>query len=147
MVCGWGGRRQEWLWVGWGAWGWWARVWRSVSITLGDGCCVARNDKDTTGYAKGWAGRQHTPPSLQLFLRLVSLALGRKLYSMRASLTQLLISCWKELGINMASELWLKFWLRFWKVAYPWMRGKFIPDGECEWYECICVYTCVCIYM
>lgn len=81
------------------------------------------------------------------------LALGGNLYSMRGSLRQVLISCWKELGINMTSELFLKLWLRFSKVAYPWMRGRSIPDGKYEWcvytcmYVCVCVCVCTCVYV
>lgn len=64
-----------------------------------------------------------------------SLALGGKLCNIRGSLRQLLVSCWKELGINMDSELLLNFWLRFSKAANSWMRGRFISDGKIKWVE------------
>ena len=64
-------------------------------------------------------GRRHTFSYLQLFPKLVCLALGGHLCNIKGSLRQLLISCWKELGINMDSGLLLNFWLRLLKVAYP----------------------------
>lgn len=80
------------------------------------------------------------------------LALGGNLCSIRGFLRQLLISCWKELGIIMDSKLLLTFWLRVLKVADPWMRGRFIPDGKRKWEEGrgkdkFCVHVQVCVYL
>lgn len=84
--------------------------------------------------------------SLQLFPKLVCLALGGHFCNIKGSLRQLLISCWKELGINMDSGLFLNFWLRLLKVTYPWMRRRFISNGKIKGVKgrrkdklCVCV--------
>lgn len=103
VICGRGERQQEWPCAGPSAGGWQAR-WEVCEHPPG-GRVLATRTPQAVGKVgterKGWgAGRRHTFPSFQLFLRLVCLAVRRNLCNIRRSLGQLLISCWKELGIK-----------------------------------------------